>query len=622
MTVSDRSQGNVRSKTRIRSILILILSCFTFYTLYLFNTQIIRGYEYRNRARQVSSREIPIPAQRGEIYDRNMDVPLVMNIPSFAVDIIPAEVSDADLEELISRLSLVLNVEEAVIQKRLPDSYRHLYQPIELKSGVNFETISYIAENLNRFPGVTWHETATRSYLETGSIAHILGYVGSITSEELQVLYNQGYDYNSVLGKSGIENQYDQILRGTDGRQYRIVDVRGKRIEEGGFEEVPPVNGNTIVLTIDRNIQKLCEKALGERLGSVVVLRPTTGEILAMVSYPYYDPNIFYTSRESEELRRISLDPNSPFLNRAIRSSYAPASTFKIIMTAAILEEGVFPPEQKITCEGNILVGNRIFNCHKKTGHGPLDLAGALAESCDVYFWTIGRRYLGVETIADYARRFGFGDLTGIDLSGEVRGLVPTPQWKENTYHSRWVGGDTINMSIGQGYLEVTPLQMANMVAKVVNSGIIMKPHLLKEIRDPVTGELIDSIEPEILHTTTLRPETFATLKQNMRGVITRGTAHTVITTKAVTVAGKTGTGEVGLDARWNSWFVAYAPYDVPPEEQIVIVTMVEAANEWEWWAPKAANIILQGIYANQTYEEALLELGWQYLEKPKGRRE
>ncbi|MEA1911315.1 MAG: penicillin-binding transpeptidase domain-containing protein, partial [Spirochaetota bacterium] len=215
---------------------------------------------------------------------------------------------------------------------------------------------------------------------------------------------------------------------------------------------------------------------------------------------------------------------------------------------------------------------------------------------------------------SDYARRFGFGSYTGIDLPGEIKGLVPSPEWKERVYNTKWVGGDTVNMSIGQGFLNATPIQMANMVAMIVNEGVIYKPHLLKEIRDSVTGTVIERKTSEILHTSSIHNSTFKTIQDYMRGVITDGTAKVVITTEAVKIAGKTGTGEVGLEDSWNAWFIAYGPYDALPEDQIVVVTMVEAVNDWEWWAIRAANIIFQGFFAEETYDEAIDSLHWGWL--------
>jgi penicillin-binding protein 2 len=616
MNNSYGSSDNLKRfyRGRITVLMALVVAVFLVYLGYLFHLQIVKGLEYKNRAKQVAQRVIPIQAQRGEIYDRHFDDPLAVNVDSFAVDIIPAELDDAALKRVAERLAGRLNMTAEEIIREIPSSHRNLYQPVEIKNGVDYDTITYIAEHIGRFPGVTWHSKPIRRYQDVGSLAHVLGYVGHITSEELQVLYNEGYTINSMIGKSGIEKQYDQMLRGENGKRYRTVDVHGKQVSTSTLKEVPPENGKNLVLTVDERIQKLSEKALGERMGSAVVMKPATGEILAMVSYPWFDANRFYDDNAERAFRSYSLDPNNPFLNRAIQSSYAPASTFKVVMTTAAVEEEAIPIEKEIMCTGSLRVGNRVFDCWRPEGHGKVDLPQGLAQSCDVYYYTLGLNYLGIDMISKYARRFGYGELTGVDLPGEVRGLVPTPEWKERVHHTPWVGGDTVNTSIGQGYLDVTPLQMANMVAMTVNEGKVYKPHLLKEVRDPVSGALLETNEPELLRSSSIRPETFRKVQEYMRGVVTDGTAEVVITTDAVKVAGKTGTGEVGYEDRWHAWFAANGPYGAPPEDQVVVVVMVEASNEWEWWAVRAANIIFQGMFADQSYEEALEALNWEWL--------
>ena len=235
-----------------------------------------------------------------------------------------------------------------------------------------------------------------------------------------------------------------------------------------------------------------------------------------------------------------------------------------------------------------------------------MSLFGGLAQSCNIYFQTVALDYQGIDLIADYMHQFGLGERTGIDLHGEVTGIAPSPRWKELTRNQKWVGGDTYNTAIGQGYTAVTPIQMANAVALIVNEGVVYQPRVLKEIRDPISGEVIEDVAPRVLRTSTISKETFKQVQQAMRGVITDGTAEVVITTEAVDVAGKTGTGEVGLEERWDSWFVAYGPYGASPDDTVVVVVLVEAANEWEWWAPKAADLIFQGIFADQTYQEAV----------------
>ncbi len=601
-------------RNRIRFLALLLPSIVVVYFIYLFGLQVVNGPTYQQRAHDVAQRVVSIPAQRGAIFDRSYDVPLVTNRPSFAVDVVPAELSRSGSAGVIKRLSTLLGATPEEIQSHFPAGHESLYQPVEIQSGVSYATISYLAEHLEDYPGVTWHSKPIRNYLTEGSISHVLGYVGDITPEELQVLYNQGYDSNSTVGKSGVEKQYDTILRGGDGKRFQTVDAHGRSVDAPGVEDVPPENGKNIVLTIDRHIQTLAEKALGERMGSVVVLRPSTGEVLALVSFPSYDPNIFSERGGQADMRELFLDPRFPFLNRAIQSSYAPASTFKVIMTAADIEENALAPTQMVDCTGKIFFGGREFTDWKPSGHGPLDLSGALAESCDVYFWNLGRKYLGIDRILEYAKRFGLGEKTGIDLPGEVPGLIPTPEWKERTYHQPWRGGDTMNISIGQGNLLVTPLQLANVVAMVVNRGVTYVPHVLKEVRDATTGRVIQETQPTILWKSGMRESTFDEVAKDMRGVITRGTANVVITTEAVEVAGKTGTGEVGLKDHFTSWFAAYGPYNAKTAaEKVVVVVMVEATNPWEWWAPKAASIIFQGIFANETYENAVksLEPAW-----------
>ncbi len=606
--------NNSTIKFKIYLFISFIILIFLIYILFLFDLQVRKSTEYKSRARNVSLRVNTIPAQRGNIFDRNADFPLVVNIDSFAVSIIPAEIDIKTIDLIIIKLSEILNMDPDIIKGKIPDNYKNQYLPVEIKSGVSLTTINVIAENIEDFKGVTWNSKPIRSYLENGSIAHVLGYVGDITSEEFQILYNSGYDINSVLGKSGIEKYYDQLLRGSDGIHYKTVDVQGRKIQNVQVEDKLPENGKDLVLTINRDYQKLAEEALGDRIGTALVLKPETGEILALVSYPWFNPNNFYGDQNSTTFRDAALDVRHPFLNRTIQSSYEPASTFKIVMTTADLEEKLFPIDKTINCEGSVWFGNREFHCHVPEGHGNLILHEALEESCNVYFYTLGLKYLGVDIISDYARRFGFGSYTGIDLPGEISGLVPTPEWKERVYNTKWVGGDTVNMSIGQGFLNVTPIQMANMIAMIVNEGVIYKPHLLKEVRDSISGQVLEEIKPEILHTSTIHTDTYKGIQDYMRGVITDGTAKVVITTEAVKIAGKTGTGEVGLEDSWNAWFAAYGPYDALPEDQVVVVTMVEAVNDWEWWAIRAANIIFQGIFAEQSYDEAIDSLHWGWL--------
>jgi penicillin-binding protein 2 len=600
---------------RINVFRILLVAVFCIYSVRLFGMQILSGEIYRTRAQDISRRTYTIPTQRGEIYDRNYTSPLVVNRDAFAVSITPAEVPRGSIDEVINSISGILNITVDEIQARLPNQYLQLYQPVEIASNVPFSAIAAIAERKNTLPGVSWNIKSIRNYDNVGSLSHILGYVGDITSDELTSLYNQGYQQGDLIGKSGIEKQYDSLLRGKPGWETRTVDSRGRRItSDENISRVPPDIGKNLVLTIDASLQTLVEKAIGSQIGAAVVMKPSTGEILAMVSYPWYDPNIFSNGLNSD-YRALVEAPAKPFINRAIQSSYPPASTFKIIMTSAILAENLISPEQTVICRGVMRYGNRDWHCHLRSGHGRMNLTGALNQSCNIYYMTVGRDYVGAERIVSYAKDYGYGDITGIDLPGENTGFIPTPQWKERRYHEKWVLGDTMNMSIGQGYTLVTPLQMCNLVSMVVNNGKNYKPYVLKEVRDPVTNAIEKAITPEVLHESNISPSVYDAVRRDMRYVVSQGTAQYPLNMRTVQIAGKSGTAEMGLADRWHSWFTAFAPYNsVNPDEQIVVTVIIEASTYQVWMASAVSAIIFQGYFAKQDYDDAIRSLGFQYM--------
>jgi penicillin-binding protein 2 len=615
---NSENTGNNGEKHQKRILIaqIVFIALFALYTGRLFAMQILNVELHRSRADDISKRTVTLPAQRGEIFDRSYGRPVVFNTDSFAVLIAPAEAGREDMPALLDRLAEILHIPREQIGKKLPPEYYHLYQPVEIASNIPYREIAVLAENLDTLPGVSWQSKPVRNYRDTGSLSHIIGYVGDITRDELTVMYNRGYKSGDIIGKAGIERQYDELLRGREGRETRTVDVRGRLAGNRDIIREAPESGKNLVLTIDNGMQTLAEKALGNRIGSIVVLRPASGEILAMVSYPWYDPGVFNSNDSGADYQALVNDAKKPLLNRAIQSGYPPGSTFKIVMTTGILGEEVFQAEKTVDCRGEMTYGDRLWRCHiRRPGHGQVNLQQALAQSCDIYFWVVGRDNLGVERIVSYSKEYGLGELTGIDIPGEVAGFVPTPQWKERRLRENWQGGDTMNISIGQGFTLVTPLQMANMVAMVVNNGVIYKPHILKEVRDPISGAIEDVTRREVLRKSDIDPGIFEIVRTNMRSVISSGTAQFPLNIKTVQIAGKTGTSEVGLADRWHSWFAAYAPYGSNnPEEQIVVSVIVEAANPWEWWAPYASAIIFQGIFAEQTYEEAVAALGFQYL--------
>ncbi len=597
-------------KRRIGTVTWIIVVVMLFYLGHLFDLQVVRGSYYRRQSYDIARRATPIPARRGIIFDRNYDVPLATNRPSYAIDLIPGEVKGVTIDQIFERLASVLQVPASSLRSKLPRRILDPYAPIEVDGGLSYDTISYIAEHLEEFPGVTWHSKPIRYYPISGSISHIVGYVGDITPDELQVLYNKGYSADSIIGKDGVEEVYDKTLRGKDGERYQVVDVSGKKVAGRDTVISPPVDGDNIVLTIDRHIQKLAQEALGKRTGAIVVLRPSTGAILALASYPWYNPNQFYTKEGREDLNKDFTDPKFPFLDRGIQVAYAPASTFKIVMITADIATNALPPTQTLDIHPTLTLGGRIWHNWEPVHFPAMDLAEGFAQSNDVYFWILGGKYLGIDRIDDYAARFGFGQKTGVDLPGEVAGLLPGPEWKQDTLGRPWVGGDTLNMSIGQSYLLETPLQMADEVAMVVNKGVIYRPHVLSEVRDPVTGAVIERYHPQVLRYSGISPSVFTQVQADMRNEVKNGTANVVITTKAVKVAAKTGTGQVGDPDHYTSWFASFGPYGDPnPRDQVVVVVLVDAQNPWQWWAPKAACIVYQGIFAHQSYNQALRAL-------------
>jgi penicillin-binding protein 2 len=583
----------------------------------LFGLQVLSSKEYQSKARIISRQRSILPAERGEIYDSGFEKVLASNTYTFAVSVTPALVPKDYYDDAVQYLASSLGMTIDAVRRKLPQSSLKDFGSVQIASGLGFETIARIAEQSDEHPWLSWSTRPMRIYMYPTLFSHLLGYIGEITQDELYVLANKGYARGDIIGKDGVERQYDQYLKGTDGYEFINIDARGRRLSgQETSSVIAPKQGASISLTIDAEMQTLARKALGNKPGAVVIMNPNDGAILALVSYPEYDPNALITGLSDTEYLRYAEDPRKPFWSRYIRSAYPPASTFKMIMTTAIIEENAFPPEQKIKCTGKIQYGDRVFNCWYKLGHGDLDLAGALANSCDVYYWTVGRDYLGDERISHYAREFGLGQPTGIDLPGEVAGFVPTRAWKESTLHEKWLGGDTMNMSIGQGYTLITPVQMADVVALIANDGIVYKPHVLQEMRDSQTGAIIKKAEPEVLFTSRISKESFSAVKKDMRGVVSQGTARFAMTTRAVSVAGKTGTSETGQKDRFHNWFVSYGPFEEERKDERVVVCVLIEANDmgWDSWTTRSSNIIYQGIFAKQTYEEAIKALGVEAL--------
>ena len=547
----------------------------------LINLQFIQGKEYLQKSRMNMENSIPITASRGEIYDRNFKIGvnnavIATNRSSFNLTTIPARfASEKDFHNTIRNLSKLLNITYSELISSIKEGGQ--WQRVVIKEDVAFDVIVKIASHEDLFPNIKWEAVPVRVYNCGNMFSHVVGYIGSISRKEYRLLSKSGYKHYHKIGKTGIEKEYDVILRGIDGYVRRIVDVKNR--VEGEEVGVHPITGKTIVLTIDKNVQEIAYEAMTNLKGSVVVAKPSSGEILALISKPDFDPNLIISKNNYEIIRALNNNIDNPFINRAIQARYPPASTFKLITAIAALEEDKWNPNRTVYCPGKYTLHgykDRDFYCYKY--HGIVDMYMAIAESCSVYFYQLGYK-IGPTIILKYAHYMGLGEKTGIDIPSEIKGFIPSKNWKLKTFGQPWYDGDTINLSIGQGFISVTVVGMANFLSGVVNNGVINKPHLVKEIRSHDNKTIISKILPEKLKEIPLAKLTLNTIKIGMRRAVTEGTARRLKYIK-VPVAGKTGTAQTRSrrkdDATQHAWFIGYAPYRGKVEKSIVVAVLVE----------------------------------------------
>jgi penicillin-binding protein 2 len=569
-----RSDQETELKRRIYIFSGIPILFFLLILVVLFYLQIVRGPQYALKAKKNREQYSILPAIRGIVYDRTYKTILAYNRRSFAVTVVPQNLP-TDLGErdaLLERLGLLLNMQKEEIETILGKKNYSQYGSFVIKTDVPFNDIVFLAEHNREFPGVYWKSKPLRVYPHDDLLAHVIGFVGMISENEYVELSDRGYNIESVIGKSGVEKVYDLELKGKDGYVRRIVDATNQVEAEIIDRGAEPQPGKNVVLTIDRDLQRIVEEALGFNTGAVVVSKPATGEILAMASYPRFDPNFFISGSNREEFKKLTLDTRKPFLNRAIQAQYPAGSIFKLVVSLAILESGKIPIDRGFTCGGGYQTGNRFFSCWKNHGTG-VDLYRAVVESCDSYFYQTSL-ILGPEVIAEYARKVGFGKRLGIDLIGETEGIVPDIQWKRENRKDIWYDGDTLNLSIGQGFLLVTPLQLNALTNLIANRGVLMRPHIVKEIRFAKNNEISYTRAPQILIKSNIERSRYEFIIQAMRGVVTHGTARwggAVFSTEA---AGKTSSSEVqGMPT--HSWYTAFAPYTSDNGDQVISVTAI-----------------------------------------------
>ena len=542
--------------------------------------QVEEGANFRERSERNRLRFERIPAVRGKLYDR-MGRPLVDNLPSFNVVFRPEYIPD--LEQTLSELARYLPASRLVPAENLlsHDPRRPPDAGIVAARDVDWPTVLAVEFSHHDFLGVSIEARYKRSYSMGNLAVHLLGYVGEVSQRELD--QSAHYRRGDIVGKFGVEKTWDEALRGRSGGRQIEVDASGKRLAT--IEELPTQTGHSLVLTIDIDLQKQAEDALGGQPGAVVVLDVSNGEVLAVASAPTFDPSVFARGISTEEWRMVRDDPLYPMTNRAIQGQYPPASTFKIISAAAALAEGVVTPDTRAYCPGHMQVGRRRFRCWRQRGHGNVDLRRALAESCDVYFYQLSRQ-LGIQTIAAYARLFGLDKPLGIGLPYEAGGIIPDRAWKQKQIGEPWYLGETVSTVIGQGYVTATPLQMAAVAAAVANGGTVYRPRVVKQVI-ATNGEVVKSQTPDVVSVTGIAAEHLRVITEGMIDVVhkTYGTGRRAQVPN-VRVAGKTGTAQVasGLGGssqqiarrlRDHAWFVAFAPADAP---KIAVACLLEHA--------------------------------------------
>lgn len=589
----------LESKQRVLGLSFVVGALFLVLILRLWHLQILNAEDYRSMSENNRLRFVPIAASRGAIMDRKGMV-LVSNRPSFSLAVIPQEVTDK--EALIARLSKLLGLDPLELQERWEKSKgRAKYYPIVLASNISRSQVEIIEENRLRLPGVEIEMKPVREYSSKLLAAHLLGYIGEISEDELSRQGFEDYNPGDYIGKNGIERSLEQELHGNDGGRQLEVDARGRVLRT--LSETYPTVGNSVVLTIDAAVQKQAELAFGDQAGAAVALDVNSGEVLAFVSTPAFDPALFSGKLPADIWKSYLDDKRHPLENKALTGQYPPGSTFKIITALAGLEDGKITDATSVNCNGSYELGGSTFRCWNKRGHGTTSLKKSLRESCDVYYYQLGER-LGVDLIAQTAKKFMLGAAMGIGLANEKNGLIPTSEWKQKRFGKRWYHGETLPVAIGQGYVLMTPIQLASMTATVANEGKVFRPFLVKRIVD-TDGKQLKEFKPEILGQTGISADKFRLVKQGLFAVVNEpGGTGSMARLYDVRVAGKTGTSQVvkmreskrgtPYQFRDHALFVAFAPYEKP---EIAVAVVVEHGEHGGGAAAPIAGRILRAYF-------------------------
>ncbi|MFA6313766.1 MAG: penicillin-binding protein 2 [Sterolibacterium sp.] len=550
--------------------------------------QVIQHDYYRTRAEDNRISLVPILPNRGLILDRN-GVVMARNYSAYTLEITPSRAGD--LEKAIDGLAQVIDIQpkdRKRFKKMLEESKN--FESLPIRTRLTDEEVAKFIANRYRFPGVDIKARLFRQYPYVESGSHLLGYIGRINDHDLERIEEKDAETNyrgtEHFGKTGLELKYEFDLHGQTGFEKVEIDAGGRAVRV--LSSIPPVSGNNLTLTVDAKLQAVAELAFGTRRGALVAIEPATGGILALVSLPGYDPNLFVDGIDPQNWDALNTSLDKPMLNRALNGTYPPGSTFKPYMALGALEIGKRTPQQTISDPGSYTFGGHVFRDDKKGGHGTVDMYKSIVQSCDTYYYMLSND-MGIDNIANFMRQFGFGQKTGVDLEDEAVGVLPSQEWKRKHFkkveQQRWFAGETISIGIGQGYNSYTPIQLAQAMATLANDGVMFRPHIVKFITDPRTGTTIP-IETVPVKTIPLKPQNIQTIKQAMVGVNQEGTGARAFAGAEYVSAGKTGTaqvyslkgekyieGHINERLRDHALFIAFAPADQP---KIALAVLVE----------------------------------------------
>ncbi len=558
----------------------------------LWQIQVLEGGYYLRLSEENRVRDYTIAAPRGVIYDRR-GRPLVTSRPSFTVAVLPLELRES--EAVIPRLAGMVGLSPREIQAKIDANRIRPFEPVRIKRNVGTATVAKIEENRLDLPGVIILTEPVRFYLHGQLFAHVLGYVGEIDEEELAARQTEGYKLGDLIGRAGVERVYESVLRGVDGRLRVEVDALGRPLRVLG--RVPAVPGRAVVLTLDLDLQQAVTGALaasGHTSGAVVAMDPHTGEILALASMPSYDPNPFAVGISPQAWGALTSDPHRPLLNRAVGTAFEPGSVFKLVTAVAALQEGIVSRNSAFDAPGYFRLGRWTFGDLKAWGR--VDFVTGIANSINVVFYTLGYR-LGGERLAYYASLMGLGERTGLDLPGEVTGTIATPATKQKLVGEPWYPGDSVNMSIGQGAITVTPIQVARMMSSIANSGKLIQPHVLLMAYEKDGPPR--RMQPTVQRSVPYAQMTLSVVREGMRAVVQHGSGAPAESPE-VTIAGKTGSAETPR-GKPHAWFAGYAPAEAP---RIVIVAFIEHGYRGGLTAAPLARRIFEAAFSGRILQE------------------